>query len=220
MKRSLKMLGLTLTVAFAFSGIVAASAFANLEFYMNGTTLTSTETVTGTSTTESKFTSTIGGVALTLKAASGTAHVHGSIDNGTLGVNAMGHVTGATQHFTTVTIEGAFSKCSVEDTVSTVPGTIKTNALTGTAETPDFVKFTPEPEAAKPFVTLKFTNGSGACALNNQEFPITGSARATTNGDVLEFLTTTGSSLKLGAIAATFTGSFTQTATGTQITAK
>jgi len=220
MKRSLKMLGLTLTVAFAFSGIVAASAFANLEFYTGGVTLEKTEPVVGTSTTVSTFSSTIGGVALTLTSAAGKATSTGSIDNGTLGVNAMGHVTGGFQTFTGVTIDGAFSKCSVEDTVTKTPGTIKTNVLTGTAETPDFVKFTPETKESITFVTLKFTNGSGACPILNQEFPITGSARATTNGDLLEFLTTTGSALKLGAIAATFTGTFTQTATGVPVEAK
>jgi len=36
-------------------------------------------------------------------------------------------------------------------------------------------------------VTLKFPNGSGACPIANQELPVTGSARATTNGDRLEF---------------------------------
>lgn len=131
----------------------------------------------------------------------------------------MGHVTGGVTTFTNVTLDGSFSKCSIEDTVTTTPGTIKTNALTGTAETPDFVRFTPE-AGEKPLVTLKITNGVGACPLLNQEFPITGSARATTSGDRLEFTTTSGSSLKLGAVALNFTGTFTQTATGLPVEVK
>ena len=80
------MLGLALTVAFAFSGIAAASALANLEFYTGGTTIAKTEPLVGSSTTVSVFTATIGGVVITFTSATGKSTSTGSIDNDSAGM--------------------------------------------------------------------------------------------------------------------------------------
>jgi hypothetical protein len=236
----MKLFGAAFALVLAFSGLAAASALAGPQFYLseagtNETTIKETEPLEGsligttkegtyTGEVHSVLTTTILGNAIEL---TGTAAViTGSIDNKAEG-GTRGHATGVQVHFTNVSvIKPKKASCTVSSVEPgggvAAAGTITTRKLTGLAvpaegTKPLGVELTPE-TAGEPFTKLKFGAECGAVA--NVEVNVTGTARGKSVGDVLEFSTETGSNLKVGENAATFSGNFTLTSTGKTVTVK
>jgi len=206
MKRSLKLLGLTMVVAVAFSGIAAASSFAD-EFHWGDTggTIEGTEPFTSNLTSEkAELSATLFGTNVKLTATGAVST--GSLDNFANG-GTTGHVTGSQIHFTNVTVE-PFTACKVHSP-GAAAGTVQTVPLTGLADSTG-VQFSPE--SGTTYVALQF-EGTG-CPLAGQTLTVTGSAHGNANGDELEFNSGSGSALILGGTEASFTANFTTESTG------
>jgi hypothetical protein len=188
------------------------------QFYLSengvepGTTITGTEPLSGSLLSSTAVLSSKAfGAKIKLTATGSVAT--GSIDNKTA-ENTMGHATDVTIHFTNVTTN--LPGCSVEDTKSATPGTITTNALTGTAtENGGVIGVSFTPEFAEPFVTLRFSGKE--CSAAGQTLEIKGTDFASVKKDVLKSEPAK-SALKLGVEELKFEGEYTNTSTAKTVT--
>ena len=216
MKRSIKILGLALAATAAFSAFAAMSANAGTEFYFDGGETLPSSGTTSSSTLMSAnatLTATMSGFKTVITCTAATAM--GTLDNKTLDASSTptGHATNVEAHLTNCTTS---TGCLVHS-LGAVAGTIQVNSMTGTPESATTTTF--KPAAGGPFVTIVL---EGASCPTPGEFPVTGTAMGTVENATgkTTFSGSTGSALKLGPAAATFTAECTQSEPATRIEQK
>jgi hypothetical protein len=174
--------------------------------------------ITGTGTGTSSLTSVIGTINIDITCTTIMSNA-GTILNPSGG--GMGTASGIGLVFTGCTVDSEGQGCKVKGVTVTDPeGRITTAAvLKATAETGMKVSFSPEGASSTKFVELELF-GCTTGALN-RKYAVTGSAtgveEATASG-MPSFDSTSGSALKLGGIAATFTNTTDITVGGAAVT--